>query len=255
MPVSAENVAAASPRVTAINGGRLFNIFYNSDGDSAEITGRAIDMFRRENAGGGAAFSQADPQSPGQGLRFGLSLDLPSPLIDWTQLRTGPNDLGAPDLMPPAAAFPSNAVLPTAAPTPNKPVGAAFPDGALPGSGAASLEALKPKGECKTCASRKYVDKSDDPSVSFQTPTNISASMSAATVASHENEHVSNERAKAFRDGREIVNQTVSLTFACCPECGKHYVSGGTTRTTTIGKSGSDNEESNELSPGDQASG
>ena len=88
-------------------------------------------------------------------------------------------------------------------------------------------------GVCRTCESRTYQDVSDDPSVSFQTPTHISPSQSASAVASHEAEHVSNERAKAEREGREIVYQSVSLSTSICPECKKVYVSGGTTRTTT----------------------
>jgi len=99
------------------------------------------------------------------------------------------------------------------------------------------LETLKPEGECQTCKNRKYVDKSDDASVSFQTPTSVNPNMSTAAVASHENEHVRNEKANAARDGREIVNQTVTMTYAFCPECGKLYASGGTTRTTSISKS------------------
>ena len=101
-------------------------------------------------------------------------------------------------------------------------------------------EALKPQGACHTCENRKYVDKSDDASVSFQTPTSVSPNMAAAAVASHENEHVRNEQARAHREDREIVSQTVTLTYDCCPECGRHYVSGGTTRTTSVNKSDSD---------------
>jgi len=66
--------------------------------------------------------------------------------------------------------------------------------------------------------------------------------MAAAAVASHENEHVRNEQAKAHRDDREIISQTVTLTYDCCPECGRNYVSGGTTRTTSVSKSDSGQE-------------
>jgi len=104
-------------------------------------------------------------------------------------------------------------------------------------SGTGLLETLKPEGECQTCANRKYIDKSDDASVSFQTPTKVNPNMSTAAVASHENEHVRNEKANAVREDREIINQTVSMTYAFCPECGKLYASGGTTRTTSISKS------------------
>ena len=87
--------------------------------------------------------------------------------------------------------------------------------------------------ECKTCASRTYKDVSNDPSVSFQTPTRISPGQSAAAVASHESEHVSNEQAKAEKEGREIISQTVTLKTSICPECKKVYVSGGETRTVS----------------------
>ena len=102
------------------------------------------------------------------------------------------------------------------------------------------LEELKAQGVCSTCENRRYVDQSNDSSVSFQTPTKISPNMAAAAVASHEQEHVRNEQANALRDGREIVNQSVTLTYDTCPECGKQYVSGGTTRTTSISKSDSE---------------
>jgi len=102
------------------------------------------------------------------------------------------------------------------------------------------LKALEPQGVCHTCENRKYVDRSNDASVSFQTPTGISPNMAAAAVASHEQEHVRNEQARAHRDDREIINQTVTLQYDTCPECGKHYVSGGTTKTTSISKSDSE---------------
>jgi hypothetical protein len=89
--------------------------------------------------------------------------------------------------------------------------------------------------ECAACDSRRYVDQSDDPSVSFQTPTSISPGQSAAMVMAHEQEHVSNEQAKAGREGREVVSQTVSVSMAMCPECGRAYASGGQTRTVTKG--------------------
>jgi hypothetical protein len=60
--------------------------------------------------------------------------------------------------------------------------------------------------------------------------------MAAAAVASHEQEHVRNEQARAHREDREIINQSVTLTYDTCPECGKQFVSGGTTRTTSISR-------------------
>ncbi len=87
--------------------------------------------------------------------------------------------------------------------------------------------------ECKTCKERKYQDVSSDPGVSFKTPTHISPSLAGVAVASHENEHVANERAKAEREGKEVIYQTVQIFTSVCPECGRVYVSGGKTVTLT----------------------
>jgi len=111
------------------------------------------------------------------------------------------------------------------------------------------LKELEPQGTCHTCQKRKYVDQSNDASVSFQTPTSINPNMAAAAVASHEQEHVRNEQARANREDREIVSQTVTLTYDICPECGKSYVSGGTTKTTSVSKSDSENIMNAESSP------
>lgn len=86
---------------------------------------------------------------------------------------------------------------------------------------------------CQTCKERKYQDGSDDPSVSFKTPGHIDPEASAAVVKSHEMEHVANEQASAKSKGKEVVSQSVSLQTSVCPECGRTYVSGGTTKTTT----------------------
>ena len=87
--------------------------------------------------------------------------------------------------------------------------------------------------ECQTCKNRKYQDGSDDSGVSYQTPTKISPDQAASAVRGHEMEHVTRNQAKAEREGREVVFQTVTLHSAICPECGRPYVSGGTTRTVT----------------------
>ena len=87
--------------------------------------------------------------------------------------------------------------------------------------------------ECQTCKERKYQDGSDDPGVSFKTPTNVDPDMAASAVRGHEMEHVYREQAKAQRENREVVSQSVTYHTAICPECGKAFVSGGTTRTTT----------------------
>ena len=98
---------------------------------------------------------------------------------------------------------------------------------------AKSPQEVMEEGECQTCKERKYQDGSNDPGVSFKTPTNIAPEQAAAAVRGHEQEHVVREQAKAQREKREVVSQSVTYHTAICPECGKTYVSGGTTRTTT----------------------
>ena len=96
------------------------------------------------------------------------------------------------------------------------------------------------EGECETCKERKYQDGSDDPGVSFKTPTHIGPDQAAAAVRGHENEHVVREQAKAQQEDRKVVSQSVTYHTDICPECGKTYVSGGTTRTVT--KANTDNQ-------------
>ncbi len=93
------------------------------------------------------------------------------------------------------------------------------------------------KEECQTCENRKYKDGSDDPGVSFKTAGKINPDSAAATVRGHEQEHVVRERAKASRENKSVVSQTVRLKSDICPECGKSYVSGGETVTVTKSKS------------------
>lgn len=87
--------------------------------------------------------------------------------------------------------------------------------------------------ECSTCANRVYQDSSNDPGVSFKSPTHLNPSQAASAVASHEQEHVTNEQADAKANDREVVSQSVQIFTSVCPECGKTYVSGGLTKTTT----------------------
>lgn len=89
------------------------------------------------------------------------------------------------------------------------------------------------ESECQTCKNRKYQDGSDDPGVSFKTATNVAPEQAAAAVRGHEQEHVVRERAKALREDRHVVSQSVTIHTEICPECGDVYVSGGTTRTAT----------------------
>lgn len=98
---------------------------------------------------------------------------------------------------------------------------------------AQGVQEVSGEKECQTCKERKYQDGSDDPGVSYQTPTHISPEQAASAVRGHEMEHVVREQASAEREGRRVVSQSVSIHTAICPECGRVYVSGGTTRTTT----------------------
>lgn len=91
--------------------------------------------------------------------------------------------------------------------------------------------------ECQTCKNRKYVDVSNDSGVSFQSPTSIAPGASFSAVSSHEQEHVTREQAKASRNGRRVVSQSVKIYIDTCPECGKAYSSGGKTTTITKGES------------------
>ncbi len=103
------------------------------------------------------------------------------------------------------------------------------------------LDKLKEKekvedGECETCKNRKYQDGSDDPGVSFKTASKVGPEGAEAAVRGHENEHVTRNQAKAEREGKEIVYQSVRIKRAICPECGRSYCSGGETTTVTRSK-------------------
>lgn len=100
--------------------------------------------------------------------------------------------------------------------------------------------------ECQTCKNRKYSDVSSDSGVSFQTPTKVSPENAASAVMGHEQEHVTRNQAKAEREDRKVVSQSVMIHNAICPECGKSYVSGGTTRTVTKGDSSGFDEKAKE---------
>ena len=89
------------------------------------------------------------------------------------------------------------------------------------------------KIECQTCKERTYQDGSNDPGVSFKAPGHIAPESSGAVVMAHEQEHVSNEQANARTEGRRVVSQSVRVFTSVCPECGRSYVSGGETRTST----------------------
>lgn len=84
--------------------------------------------------------------------------------------------------------------------------------------------------ECQTCKERKYQDGSDE-NVSFKSAAHISPESAGARVRAHEQEHVSNAYSKAAEKNGKVVRASVSIHTAVCPECGRTYVSGGTTST------------------------
>lgn len=86
-------------------------------------------------------------------------------------------------------------------------------------------------GECETCKNRKYQDGSNE-NVSFKSASHISPNVAGAAVRAHEGEHVANAYTKAAQDNGKVVNASVSIHTSVCPECGRTYVSGGTTNTT-----------------------
>jgi hypothetical protein len=71
--------------------------------------------------------------------------------------------------------------------------------------------------------------------VSFQSPTSVPPQLAASAVSAHEQEHVRNNAIKAEEQGMKATS-TVQIHTAICPECGKAYVSGGTTTTTVSPK-------------------
>lgn len=85
--------------------------------------------------------------------------------------------------------------------------------------------------ECKTCAERKYQDGSDE-MVSYKSPTHISPSSSASSVMAHEQEHVANAYKKASEKNGKVLQASVTLKTAICPECGTSYIAGGETNTS-----------------------
>ncbi len=88
-------------------------------------------------------------------------------------------------------------------------------------------------GECQTCKNRRYQDGSDDPGVSFKSPSKVASGSAESAVRAHEYEHVNRNQAKAAREGQEVVYQNVRIKHGICPECGKDYVAGGLTTTVT----------------------
>lgn len=86
------------------------------------------------------------------------------------------------------------------------------------------------KVECQTCKERKYQDGSDE-MVSFKSAAHISPQAAGSAVRAHEQEHVSNAFKKAAEGNGKVLQASVKIKTAVCPECGRSYVAGGTTNT------------------------
>ena len=84
--------------------------------------------------------------------------------------------------------------------------------------------------ECQTCKRRTYQDGSNE-NVSFKSAQHISPTAAGARVRAHEQEHVSNAYSKASEKGGKVLQASVAIHTAICPECGRTYISGGTTTT------------------------
>lgn len=87
-----------------------------------------------------------------------------------------------------------------------------------------------PEEECQTCKNRKYKDGSNE-MVSFKSAQHVSPEQAASAVRAHEQEHVSNAYKKAAEKNGKVISAAVSIRTEICPECGRSYVAGGTTRT------------------------
>ncbi len=84
--------------------------------------------------------------------------------------------------------------------------------------------------ECETCKNRKYQDGSDE-MVSFKSAQHISPEAAMTRVRGHEQEHVSNAYKDAAMNNGKVLQASVSIKTAVCPECGRTYVAGGETCT------------------------
>jgi hypothetical protein len=103
--------------------------------------------------------------------------------------------------------------------------------------------------ECQACKTRKYQDGSDE-MVSFKSASHISPESAASAVRAHEQEHVSNAYKKAAQGNGKVISAAVSIHMSVCPECGRSYVSGGTTHTM-ISYKNEENPYQKDLKAGD----
>ena len=93
------------------------------------------------------------------------------------------------------------------------------------------VDKTDPSYECQTCENRKYQDGSNEHDVSFKSAAKVAPEAAASAVRSHEQMHVKNAYQKAEQDNGKVISANVTIHTSICPECGKTYVSGGTTRT------------------------
>ncbi|WP_051656845.1 hypothetical protein [Butyrivibrio sp. AE3004] len=89
--------------------------------------------------------------------------------------------------------------------------------------------------ECETCKNRKYIDGSNE-NVSFKSAAHISPEAAPSRVRGHEQEHVANAFKKAEEGNGKVLQASVKIQTAVCPECGRTYVSGGLTTTKIMYK-------------------
>lgn len=99
--------------------------------------------------------------------------------------------------------------------------------------------------ECETCKNRKYQDGSDE-MVSFKSPKHVSPQAAPSAVRGHEQEHVSNAFKKAAEKDGKVLQASVKIQTAVCPECGRTYVAGGETDTKIMYKNGDDDKKQQE---------
>lgn len=89
-----------------------------------------------------------------------------------------------------------------------------------------------PNYKCETCENRKYQDGSNEHDVSFKNATKVAPEAAASAVRSHEQMHVKNAYQEEQQNkNAKVVSASVMIHTSVCPDCGKTYVSGGTTRT------------------------
>ena len=90
------------------------------------------------------------------------------------------------------------------------------------------------KAECQTCKERKYMDQSIVSDVSFPPPHLSAPGLAAQMFWTPAGVHVQTGCAHGKKQKTRLVSVSVSLKTGVCPECGKTYIAGGTTRTKML---------------------